>query len=137
MIEARPLTGFGWGRFQDDSLLYFRQSQNYPLTDVNQYGLHNFLLTYAVELGLPEQLLGARAVAGGGLGALDPRAARPAAVEERTARRRHDLRRGVEFGPARGVPRISRYGCWLASFTAGATRGLDRCYPGRRQAQCA
>ena len=32
MIMARPLTGFGWGEFQNNSLLYFRQSQNYPLT---------------------------------------------------------------------------------------------------------
>jgi putative inorganic carbon (hco3(-)) transporter len=53
MIKARPLTGFGWGEFQNNSLLYFRQSQNYPLTDENKFGLHNFLLTYAVELGLP------------------------------------------------------------------------------------
>jgi putative inorganic carbon (hco3(-)) transporter len=53
MIKARPLTGFGWGQFQNNSLLYFRQSQNYLLTDENLYGLHNFLLTYAVELGLP------------------------------------------------------------------------------------
>ena len=53
MINARPLTGFGWGQFEADSLLYFKQSQNYPLTDENRFGLHNFLLTYAVELGLP------------------------------------------------------------------------------------
>jgi O-antigen ligase len=53
MINARPITGFGWGKFQDDSLLYFKQSQNYPLTDENKFGLHNFLLSYAVELGLP------------------------------------------------------------------------------------
>ena len=53
MIKARPLTGFGWGQFESHSLLYFRQSQNYPLTDEYRYGLHNFVLTYAVELGLP------------------------------------------------------------------------------------
>lgn len=52
MIEARPLTGFGWQRFQDDSLLYFRQSQDYPLT-ATANGVHNFLLSYAVDLGLP------------------------------------------------------------------------------------
>jgi putative inorganic carbon (hco3(-)) transporter len=53
MIRARPLTGFGWGEFENHSLLYFRQSQNYPLTDEYRYGIHNFVLTYAVELGLP------------------------------------------------------------------------------------
>ena len=53
MIRARPLTGFGWGQFENDSLLYFKQSQNYPLTDENLYNLHNFILTYAVELGIP------------------------------------------------------------------------------------
>ena len=52
MIEARPLTGFGWDRFQADSTLYFRRNQNYPLTAVG-FGIHNFLLSYAVELGLP------------------------------------------------------------------------------------
>jgi O-antigen ligase len=62
MIKARPLTGFGWGQFQRNSLLYFRQSQNYLLTDENQYGLHNFLLTYAVELGLPGATLWALAL---------------------------------------------------------------------------
>lgn len=52
MIEARPLTGFGWQRFQDDSQLYFRQSQSFPLT-ATKLGVHNFLLSYAVDLGLP------------------------------------------------------------------------------------
>lgn len=52
MVEARPLVGFGWQTFQSASPLYFRRSQNYPLTAVG-YGVHNFLLTYAVELGLP------------------------------------------------------------------------------------
>ncbi len=52
MIKARPLTGFGWQRFQDDSLLYFRQNQNFPLT-ATKVDVHNFFLSYAVELGLP------------------------------------------------------------------------------------
>jgi len=52
MIEARPLTGFGWQRFQVDSQLYFRQSQSFPLT-ATKLGVHNFLLSYAVDLGLP------------------------------------------------------------------------------------
>jgi putative inorganic carbon (hco3(-)) transporter len=52
MIKARPLTGFGWGRFQDFSEDYFRQSQNIPLT-ATSIDIHNFVLLYAVELGLP------------------------------------------------------------------------------------
>ena len=52
MIEARPLTGFGWDRFQDVSADYFRQSPNYPLTATNAT-LHNYALFYAVGLGLP------------------------------------------------------------------------------------
>ena len=52
MIKARPLTGFGWQRFQDDSLLYFRQSQSFPLT-ATTFAVHNFLLSYGVDLGLP------------------------------------------------------------------------------------
>jgi putative inorganic carbon (hco3(-)) transporter len=54
MVEANPLTGVGWSRFQADSLLYFRQSQNYPIDpDLIKFGIHNFLLTYAAELGIP------------------------------------------------------------------------------------
>jgi putative inorganic carbon (hco3(-)) transporter len=54
MVAARPLTGVGWARFQADSLLYFRQSQNYPINPrLTRFGIHNFLLLYAVELGLP------------------------------------------------------------------------------------
>ena len=52
MFEARPLTGFGWQTFQADSRLYFRRSQNYPLTAVG-FGIHNFPLSYLVELGMP------------------------------------------------------------------------------------
>jgi O-antigen ligase len=53
MVAARPLTGVGWSKFQSASLLYFRQSQNYPLDPrLIRFGIHNFLLTYAVELGL-------------------------------------------------------------------------------------
>ena len=53
MIGARPLTGFGWNRFSSDSKLYFRQSQNYPLQqNIAGLGVHNFLLTYGVDLGL-------------------------------------------------------------------------------------
>lgn len=53
MIAARPLTGFGWTRFETDSGPYFQQSQNYPLEqDITQLNVHNVLLTYAVELGI-------------------------------------------------------------------------------------
>jgi putative inorganic carbon (HCO3(-)) transporter len=52
MIRARPLTGFGWDRFQAQSTDYFRQSDNYPLTATTA-SIHNYLLLYAVELGLP------------------------------------------------------------------------------------
>jgi O-antigen ligase len=52
MIEAKPLTGFGWQMFQSSSQLYFRRSQNFPLT-ATTLGIHNFLLSYGVDLGLP------------------------------------------------------------------------------------
>ncbi len=57
MISAKPLTGFGWSKFQADSGPYFRQSLNYPLT-ATSIDIHNYFLTYAVELGL----IGLRAV---------------------------------------------------------------------------
>jgi putative inorganic carbon (HCO3(-)) transporter len=51
MFEDRPLTGFGWGRFSTKSGPYYRQSQDYPLSDVED--LHNVYLSTAVELGGP------------------------------------------------------------------------------------
>jgi O-antigen ligase len=50
MVEARPLLGFGWGRFAKDSTPYYRQSQDYPLTLLP--ALHNVYLQNAVELGV-------------------------------------------------------------------------------------
>lgn len=50
MIDAKPLLGFGWGRFQSDSSDYYRQSPNYPLTSVRD--VHNVYLANIVELGL-------------------------------------------------------------------------------------
>jgi O-antigen ligase len=50
MIDARPLLGFGWGRFALDSDSYYRQSPDYPLTGVRE--AHNVYLSDAVELGL-------------------------------------------------------------------------------------
>jgi O-antigen ligase len=62
MLETRPLFGFGLGRYKDDSLEYFRQPANYPMTGrvaIDVVGepeviqpLHNLYLGYAVELGL-------------------------------------------------------------------------------------
>ena len=51
MVEAKPLLGFGWSRFADDSSDYFEQSPDYPLTATSA-GVHNTPLTYAVDLGL-------------------------------------------------------------------------------------
>jgi O-antigen ligase len=55
MIEAKPLLGFGWGRFPDKSVDYYRQSPDYPLTGV--HNVHNVYLANAVELGLLGALL--------------------------------------------------------------------------------
>jgi len=51
MVEARPLFGFGWARFQTDSAGYFQQAADYPLT-ATTFGVHNTPLAYAAELGL-------------------------------------------------------------------------------------
>jgi O-antigen ligase len=50
MVEARPLVGFGWGRFSKDSFEYYKQGPDFPLTGVRD--LHNVFLSNAVELGL-------------------------------------------------------------------------------------
>jgi putative inorganic carbon (HCO3(-)) transporter len=74
MVEARPLFGFGWGRFTDVSSPYFWQAANRPLTAVGAQScdslpaearqttdgsrpqctvpVHNAYLSNAVELGL-------------------------------------------------------------------------------------
>ncbi|HEX6688729.1 MAG TPA: O-antigen ligase family protein [Solirubrobacterales bacterium] len=62
MLAAKPLFGFGLGRYKDDSLEYFRQPRDYPMTGrvaIDSVGipevvqpLHNLYLGYAVELGL-------------------------------------------------------------------------------------
>jgi O-antigen ligase len=51
MVDAKPLFGFGWGRFASDSADYFEQAFDYPLTATSA-GVHNIPLTYAAELGL-------------------------------------------------------------------------------------
>ncbi|MEA2398692.1 MAG: putative inorganic carbon ((-)) transporter, partial [Thermoleophilaceae bacterium] len=50
MVEARPILGFGWGRFAAASPPYYRQTQDYPMTFLEH--LHNVYLSNAVELGL-------------------------------------------------------------------------------------
>ena len=50
MIAARPVLGFGWGRFRTDSFDFYRQSPDHPLSFVRN--LHNVYLSVAVELGL-------------------------------------------------------------------------------------
>jgi O-antigen ligase len=50
MVRDKPVFGFGWGQFRDESALYYRQSPDYPLTYVKD--LHNAFLSNAVELGI-------------------------------------------------------------------------------------
>jgi putative inorganic carbon (hco3(-)) transporter len=50
MLEAKPLTGFGWARFKDESLPYYRLAFSYPLTSVGE--VHNVFLSNAAELGV-------------------------------------------------------------------------------------
>ena len=61
MLEARPLFGFGWSRYESDSLEYFWQAGDYPLEGYSTLErpspLHNTYLAYAVELGLIGSLL--------------------------------------------------------------------------------
>jgi O-antigen ligase len=52
MIADRPIDGFGWQRFQSDSIPYFTQPANYPMNGIGQ-GVHNVFLSHASELGLP------------------------------------------------------------------------------------
>jgi putative inorganic carbon (hco3(-)) transporter len=75
MLEARPLLGFGWFGFPDNSVNYLEQSHDYPLTISRATAVHNVFLTYAVELGLLGFLLwlGAMAVGvGQALGSRGP-----------------------------------------------------------------
>ena len=55
MLDDRPVLGYGWGKFPDESFDYYRQSPDYPLTGVRH--LHNTYLSNAVELGLLGALL--------------------------------------------------------------------------------
>jgi putative inorganic carbon (hco3(-)) transporter len=61
MIAARPLFGFGWDRYKQESINYFRQASTYPMTGFSKgelpLPLHNSYLSNAVELGLVGALL--------------------------------------------------------------------------------
>ncbi len=67
MLAARPLFGFGWGRYTTDSLEYFRQSSEFPMsgyvlgervgTALPPLPLHDTYLAFAVELGVIGALL--------------------------------------------------------------------------------
>jgi putative inorganic carbon (HCO3(-)) transporter len=68
MIDAKPLLGFGWGRFAFDSGDYYQLSPDYPLSSVPE--VHNVFLSNAVELGLIGGLLWLAALVAGVGGAL-------------------------------------------------------------------
>lgn len=50
MLEAKPLTGFGWARFKETSTPYYRLAFTYPLTSVGE--VHNVFLSNVAELGV-------------------------------------------------------------------------------------
>jgi O-antigen ligase len=62
MIKAKPLVGFGWTRYEEESLDYFRLPDDYPMTGYTPtvtiglpavvVPLHNSYLAYGVEIGL-------------------------------------------------------------------------------------
>ena len=79
MVEARPVAGFGWNRFQSDSPTYFEQSGETPLVGMGE-GVHNVLLSHASELGIVGAflwLIGFAMVVGGGLLRRGPPELRP------------------------------------------------------------
>ena len=67
MVGAKPLFGFGLGRYETESVEYFRQPADYPMTGYVHdivigvpdpiLPLHDTYLSYAVELGLVGGLL--------------------------------------------------------------------------------
>jgi O-antigen ligase len=50
MIDERPLAGFGWGTFGEESRDYYEFNDDRPVTNVDI--VHNVILSHAVELGL-------------------------------------------------------------------------------------
>lgn len=51
ILETKPLTGVGWGRFVDDGVGFVRQADTEPLTTVT-IEVHNVFLSRASELGI-------------------------------------------------------------------------------------
>jgi O-antigen ligase len=51
MVDTHPLLGIGWGRFTTESVDYFEQNPDFPLTATDEI-IHNVFLTYAAETGL-------------------------------------------------------------------------------------
>ncbi len=51
IIEQLPLFGIGWGEFFNQSLLWVRQADTYPMTTVN-IEIHNVFLSRAAETGI-------------------------------------------------------------------------------------
>jgi O-antigen ligase len=90
MVQARPLFGFGLDRYTAESVDYFRQPSDHPMTGYTHgitigvpdpiLPIHNAYLSYAVELGLLGALLWLASLAwavGGAILAPGPAALRP------------------------------------------------------------
>lgn len=78
MVAERPLVGFGMGTFRTESVDYYRQGPDFPLTFVRD--LHNVYLAHAVELGFIGAglwLLALTWAVGGGVLGRGPPALRP------------------------------------------------------------
>jgi putative inorganic carbon (hco3(-)) transporter len=52
MVEARPLFGFGWGRFLAVAPNYFKESDSYSINEVAKNPVHDVYGSIATELGL-------------------------------------------------------------------------------------
>jgi len=90
MVAAKPLFGFGLDRYTTDSVDYFRQPADYPMTGYSHgitigvpdpiLPIHDTYLSYAVELGLLGALLWLASIVwaiGGAILARAPAALRP------------------------------------------------------------
>lgn len=52
MVEAKPLFGFGWGRFLVDAPFYFKTSDSYEVSEGANNPLHDVYASIVTELGL-------------------------------------------------------------------------------------
>ncbi|MDX6610216.1 MAG: putative inorganic carbon ((-)) transporter [Solirubrobacterales bacterium] len=90
MVQAKPLFGFGLDSYEAESVDYFRQPEDYPMTGYTHgitigvpdpiLPIHNTYLSYAVELGLAGALLWLASIAwaiGGAILARGPASLRP------------------------------------------------------------